>query len=144
VYIYYTSFAPTGQALFYLVKLYKIWKVGIGMYEVTTEQIKKTIEEYKHFLNGKSGGFITSLYQTINKADMQNQAKLAKAYPAEVLVYKLFADGPYANIYMFYKIDGTPLEGGLFPKEIDSDKKLEIGALLFGSVEKTKQAWCLD
>lgn len=144
MYIYYTSFGSTGQALFYLVKLYKIWKVGIEMYEVTTEQIKKTIEEYRHFLNGKSGSFTTYLYQAIGKADMQNQVKLAIAYPVEVLVHKMFADGPYANIYMFYKIDGEPLEGGLFPKEIDSDKKFEIGAMLFGSVEKTKQAWCLD
>lgn len=114
------------------------------MFEVTTAQIKDAIEEYKRFLNGKSGSFTTFLYQAICKADPQNQAKLAKGFPAEVLVHKMFCDGPYANIYMWYKIDGEPLEGGIFPKEIDSDKKFEIGALLFGSVEKTKQAWCLD
>lgn len=108
------------------------------------DEIKEQLMEYRLYLQGRSGGFTTNLYNAISKADPKNQAKLAKGYPAHVLVHKMFCDGPYANIYMWYKIDGEPLEGGIYPKDIDSGKKFEIGALLFGSIEKCKHAWCLD
>jgi hypothetical protein len=110
------------------------------MINVTTKEIEETIFEYKLFLAERSGSFTTYLYKAIHKADAINQYKMAKGFPAQVLVYNLYCTGANANIYYEYKIDGEPL---CF-RDDREEKILELGAMVYGSVEKTKQAWCLD
>lgn len=110
------------------------------MHCLTTEEIKEVIEEYKYFLAGRSGSFTTSLYQAIHNADLINQHRLAKGYPAQVLVYNLYCNGHVASIFYDYKVDGEPLGFGHNREE----KIMELGAMVYGSVEKCKQAWCID
>jgi hypothetical protein len=110
------------------------------MHCLTTEEIKKTIFEYQLFLAGRSGSFTNNLYKTISSSDLCNQYNLAKGFPAQVLVYNLYCNGPEAYIYSEYKIDCEPLGFGHNREE----KMMELGVLVYGSVEKCKQAWCLD
>jgi hypothetical protein len=113
---------------------------GLEMHDLTTEEIKEVIEEYNYFLVGRSGSFTTSLYQTIHKADPINQYRLAKGYPAHVLVYNLYCNGPESSIFFEYKVDGEPLGFGHNREE----KIMELGVMVYGSIEKCKQAWCMD
>lgn len=110
------------------------------MHCLSTKDIEETIFEYKLFLAGRAGGFTSSLYHTIQKADIMNEYRLALGYPAQVLVYNLYCNGPEANIYFEYKIDGEPLGFGHNREE----KMMELGTMVYGSIEKCKQAWCID
>lgn len=49
--------------------------------KITHDEINEGRRLYGDFVNGRSGGFYTSLFVAIRRADPQNAKRLARAFP---------------------------------------------------------------
>lgn len=69
--------------------------------DANPQEMAYSIQEYKYYLKNSSGSFMTSLIQTMSRADTQNFGKLSLAFPylAEVIY-------SYKNIEGWHKENG--------------------------------------
>ena len=58
------------------------------------EEITNAEREFMFYKIGTAGSFHTALIETIMKADMFNQAKLARGFPDDVQVVQRFQNEP--------------------------------------------------
>lgn len=55
--------------------------------KITKAEIEEGRKMYQEFLKGMSGGFYTSLFETIARSKNENTYKMSKAFPGEVYAY---------------------------------------------------------
>lgn len=68
------------------------WTVGKGSEEFTRAEM-----QYLDFQHDRSGGFTTTLFRLIGKADQTNREKVRKAFPDHVAAYEAWTQGDLSD-----------------------------------------------